>query len=247
MSHFFAACRFGVLVCQRRACPRRQAARAGLAACWLALAVPAGAAGLQAPVGFPGLTGLDVSWASGQSARLNGIPAHWAEFSSPHPFLQTARALAQHGTQFQRVLATRQGLVFSGLQDGWHWLAELRPAASGVRGRVSILDVMPGSRGEAPKPAVRPLAGLAPLQGSQSHEFQEDGRRAIHELYSAPMPPGEVTAYVQEHLRRAGWQAEPGFAAGVSMASHWRKQSSRLFVTGAPAGAGSAVFLNYVE
>lgn len=215
---------------------------------------------LLAPLGLPAVasgvalnelsgSGLEqFRWSSTQAARLHGVPAHWREFTSPSSLLHATEALATHADRFQRVIAYKGGVLLTGVRANWHWVAEIQPDASGSRGRVSVLRIDEAQlRGLFQSRSSRNFAWLdhrALLRFS--HESAAGGSRTTHEVYGASMSVDQITAYVQQNLRRTGWQPESR-VAWWSGADAWRRGSSRLVVMLLPSKPGSTILLSHTE
>ncbi|MBP6018820.1 MAG: hypothetical protein KA735_04960 [Burkholderiaceae bacterium] len=82
-----------------------------------------------------------VVWESAHIMQVATQPLHVRSFSSSQPPVQLAKALAGHSDIFQRVLTSKHKIVLSGLQPGWHWLAEINAVPGGTQGYVSALYV----------------------------------------------------------------------------------------------------------
>ncbi|NYT64980.1 hypothetical protein H0A58_03225 [Alcaligenaceae bacterium] len=83
----------------------------------------------------------ELTWESTQRLQVVDQPLHVRPFSSHQPPVQLAKSLAQHSDIFQRVLTSQHKIVLSGLQPGWHWLAEINAVPGGAQGYVSALYV----------------------------------------------------------------------------------------------------------
>ncbi len=82
-----------------------------------------------------------VVWESAQLMQAAEQPLHVRPFSSSQPPVKLAKALAEHNDIFQRVLTSKHKITLSGLQPGWHWLAEINAVPGGAQGYVSALYV----------------------------------------------------------------------------------------------------------
>lgn len=82
-----------------------------------------------------------IAWEPAQRMQAADQPLHVRPFSSAQQPVQLAKALAGHSDIFQRVLTSKHKIVLSGLQPGWHWLAEIHAVPGGAQGYVSALYV----------------------------------------------------------------------------------------------------------
>lgn len=82
-----------------------------------------------------------VAWESAQQLQVADQALHVRPFSSAQTPVQLAKALSEHSDIFQRVLTSKHKITLSGLQPGWHWLAEIHAVPGGTQGYVSALYV----------------------------------------------------------------------------------------------------------
>ncbi len=189
------------------------------------------------------LAATPFKWDRHQALRLSGTPVYIKSFSYGGPAAQAAQLLAAHSGIFQRVLAVRNKIVLSGLQSGWHWLAQVEATAQGSTGYVSALSV----DAHTPAAAAAEFEWLPPgAQKQFGQDTLEKSHTVAQHIYSVAMAPRELFVYLDRKLRRAGWTLEPGVADSQG-ASAWRRGQARLMLFPHASAMGSSLFVHYVE
>src|SRR5690606_11867519 len=121
-----------------------------------------------------------------------------------------AQVLALHSGLFERVLKLNTKVVLSGMQSGWHWLAEVNTFESGSRGYVSALLVGAAGTLGSPHDAAPHFSWLPPQAKRQfDHHNTVGGRSIVQQVYSVALPMQTLTSYVRKQLRTQGWIREP--------------------------------------
>ena len=192
------------------------------------------------------LTEKRFQWDQYEAMQLSGMPTYVRSFTSVDPIIEAARALAVHSDIFQRVLTFRNRIVLSGLEPGWHWLAEIEPAANGSRGYVSALYV--DAKGANPTTVGfdRSFQWLPAVATKRfSLHLEEGSNTVIQQVYSVALAPDELFAYVGRRLRGEGWAQDPTFTAYES--SSWSRKEARITLFPQADADGTSVFVQYVE
>src|SRR5690606_20022834 len=130
---------------------------------------------------------------------IGGVPVQAAEFTAPLSLPEAAAALATHTTHLQRVIATPQGVLLSGLRHAAHWVVQLSPHGTGVRG---VLSSIPWPL--PPQFSHRsPVSVVDWLQKHNTLRFQvgsEKGEQVVQEIHYSPWPAQAFEARMKQGL-----------------------------------------------
>ncbi|WP_102074349.1 hypothetical protein [Pollutimonas subterranea] len=211
-----------------------------------ACATPLVATGHEVEARLATLAVKQFQWERYQAMQLSGMPSYVKSFASDLPAVESARTLAAHTDIFQRVLTLKNKIVLSGLQPGWHWLAEIEPAPPGSRGYVSALHVEAAGSNTADTGIVGSFRWLPP-SATRKFSLKSDAKphTVTQQVYSIALDPDELFAYVERGLRGEGWASEPALTARGSSA--WRRGDARLMLFPQASMAGTSLFVHYVE
>ncbi|MFC4299641.1 hypothetical protein ACFO0J_16480 [Castellaniella hirudinis] len=161
------------------------------------------------------------TWAAPQGVDLPGARLRMRRFRAPMAPADAARQLARAGaSRFDRVQFSGAVLSLSGVYEGQHWLAQLRPADDGGAGTIGLLSSLgPADRREAGfNPAELAPVDARPVLRASSRLAGATG------LVASYLCPGSYPR-VAAAVRRALW------------VRHWRP----VAVPGAGAAAPGAV------
>ncbi len=203
----------------------------------LLLCAGSAAAGPWDPARAEALAGW--SWAAPMVFDLPGAYLQVRRFRAPMAPADAARRLTRAGeSRFDRLQFSGAVLSLSGLHEGRHWLAQLRPADDGGGSTVGLLSSLgPGPRREAGfDPAALAPPGARPVLRASSRMAGGAGSLAS---YLCPGPYPRVAAAVLRALRDWRWRPVApadeafGLAAGraLSAAGEWTQpDGARLTV-----------------
>src|SRR5690606_38549580 len=136
-----------------------------------------GLASISVPDRLDTLSVPGFTWAPLQTLDMSGVPIYKKSFSSRDSVVQTAKALSEHSALFQRVLMVNDKVVLSGIQAGWHWLAEIDADATKSKGYVSALRV---TNVEVNSRQVPSFAWLPPHSQRQfNYQSNEAGKQVL--------------------------------------------------------------------
>lgn len=193
----------------------------------------------------PTLKAAGFQWGDHYRFAIGGVPVQALEFTAPLSLPEAAAALATHSTHLQRVIATPHGILLSGLRRAAHWVAQLSPHGTGVRGVVSSIPwpLPPQFSQRSPASVVGWLQTHNTLRFQVSSETQE---QVVQEVHRSPWTAQAFEARMTQGLRRDGWQRT---ATGPALpgASHWRRNSDSLAVVVHPDTQGSQALVHRVR
>ncbi|MHA3902669.1 hypothetical protein ACTPOE_03620 [Castellaniella sp. WN] len=150
-------------------------------------------------------------WTAPLAFDLPGARLRMRRFRAPMAPVDAARRLARAGEfRFDRLQFSGAVLSLSGIHEGLHWLAQLRPADDGA-GTIGLLSSLgSGDRRDAGfDPEELVPSGARPVLRASSR--QTDGARLLAS-YLCPGPYSRVAAAVQHALWDRRWR--PVAAAG---------------------------------
>lgn len=179
-------------------------------------------------------------WAAPLAFDLPGARLHMRRFRAPMAPADAARRLARVGeSRFDRLQFSGAVLSLSGVHEGRHWMAQLRPDDDGGLGTIGLLSsLVPGDRRESafdPEALVPPGARLVLRASSRL----ADGAGLLAS-YLCPGAYPRVVAAVWRALRDRHWR--PATAATISGSSkHPAEQAAGEWVQ--PDGARLTVHL----
>lgn len=186
-------------------------------------------------------------WDAASTVNVSGLPLHMRSFASSQTPVQVARALARQGSVFQRVLTGRHKIVLSGLQPGWHWLAEINAQPEGAQGYVSALyveanDLNPSAALTEPLPHWIPAGS----QRRFSHSAMLPSGQLTQQAYRIPVPVAQVFQQASNSLQDDGWIAD---SSSMTLSNHrrWTRQGGALTVFAYPDPLGSAVLIQHMQ
>jgi|GEM_PF-1706290 len=192
------------------------------------------------------------AWAAPLAFDLPGARLRMRRFRAPMAPAEAARRLTRAGeSRFDRLQFSGAVLSLSGVHEGRHWLAQLRPDDEGGAGTIGLLSSLgPDDRREAgfdPEELV-PAGARAVLRASS----RLAGGAGLLASYLCPGPYPRVAAAVRRALWDRRWRpaAAPGWASGSAkdaaapVAGEWvRPDGARLTVHLHPrAGAVALTF-----
>lgn len=186
-------------------------------------------------------------WDQASSQKVAGLPLHTRAFTSTQSPVQVARSLARHDDVFQRVLTGKHKIILSGLQPGWHWLAEINAMPTGAEGYVSALyvdadDLHPAAVHSEPKQHWIPAGAKQRF----SHSALLSTGQLTQQVYSVPMSVSQVFSQAQNDLQDDGWQVDSSTAA-LTGHRRWTRKGGALTVFAYPQSLGSSVLIQYVQ
>lgn len=217
-----------------------------LLAVFLTCASPAcGASAAWNPAGAGILA--EWTWTGPQVFDLPGAQVRMHRFQAPVTPADAARSLTRAGNdRFSRLQFSGSVLTLSGVHEGRHWLAQLRPVGRGGAGTVGLLSSLePAARQEAGfDPAQFAPPGARPILRASSRLAEGAGLLAS---YLCPGSYPRVAAAVRAALQARHWQ--PAAAVAGGFAHGGQEDPSRVVFTAAgewaqPGGARLSVHLH---
>ncbi|MFA7474900.1 MAG: hypothetical protein WCY95_03750 [Castellaniella sp.] len=184
-------------------------------------------------------------WAAPLAFDLPGARLRMRRFRAPMAPVDAARRLTRAGeSRFERLQFSGAVLFLSGVHEGRHWMAQLRPADEGDPGTIGVLSSL--------GPDERPTVGFDPealVPAGARRVLRASSRLAdgAGELasYLCPGSYPRVAAAVRRALWAQRWRplAAPGKTSGsaqdvaVRLAGEWaRSDGARLTVHLHPRG-----------
>lgn len=180
-------------------------------------------------------------WAAPLAFDLPGARLHMQRFRAPMAPADAARRLARAGeSRFDRLQFSGAVLSLTGVHEGRHWMAQLRPADDGGPGTIGVLSSLgPDDRravGFDPEALVPPGARLVLRASSRL----ADGTGLLAS-YLCPGAYPRVVAAVRRALRDRHWR--PATAGAISgLTKHLAEQAAGEWVR--PDGARLMVHLH---
>ena len=176
-------------------------------------------AGTQILHTFAALAKGDLRWGALEQTSIGGQPLYWRAFESPENLMVVAAGLSEFAGVFQRALMIQGKVVLSGVIKGQHWVAELTPLDSGVRGVVSMLYL---TARVAPAPFPDELAWLGDLaQEHFAHSEKSFGHTTTQRVYSTTQDAASFMTGLQRQFKARGWSRAAG--PGPDGFSHWQR------------------------
>lgn len=168
------------------------------------------------------------SWAAPLAFDLPGARLQVRRFRAPMAPVDAARRLTRAAaSRFDRLQFSGPVLSLSGVHEGRHWLAQLRPADDGGAGTVGLLSSLgPEERREAGfDPAqIAPPGARAVLRASS----RMAGGTGLLASYLCPGPYPRVAAAVRRALQARHWRPVVAAAGSGEVAGSARAQAAPL-------------------
>ena len=181
------------------------------------------------------------------SLRLSEQPLWIREFSTHLlPGVAASRLGRISALPLNQALSGPDGsLLLSGLRGRWHWLVEIRHAATGSRGRVSALCIRHCQSPEEPARPEKPGTLPSSEQGLQFQLSDNDssGRMALR-IEALSGDTATTLAKWKDRLWRHGWRPE-GTKSKLSehMEANWQQGMQRLNLQLVELGGGGRFLL----
>lgn len=212
-----------------------------------------GLASLPSPVGANPADGQwmsfaapGVDWEAVQEMSLSAVPVRVRPFSSQRAPVEVASALALHGEFFQRILTAPGAIVLSGVQDDWHWLAQVNATNPGTRGFVSALKFDKSAPALGDGLSDPHLRWLPPQSSPQfGHRTDTKDGPVDQSIYIVGASPDAVMGYVRRSLRAEGWLPEPLLANRDSYGA-WRRENAKLTLLARASGQSSVLYVQHL-
>lgn len=193
-------------------------------------------------------------WKPPERSTLFGVTVWYRHFSSSEALGTVAEGFARNEHRFQRVVAHRNRLILSGIENGHHWLADVSDAGSVVSGYVSVLPfrsyvepgVMPGKDTRVALETGQELMhGLLPSGSTRILQHQSADSTQRQEIYRVPLPWQSLSTYLERALRSSGWLlSDDGLLANGPKL--WSRGQARMMLSLRAAGQGSALYVHHM-
>lgn len=171
-----------------------------------------------------------LQWHDHQTMLNNGVPIAMSEFSSDLQPVAIAALISNSSNLFQRVLAQHGQVVLSGINNGWHWLANINATANGSAGYISalqsVIDVnMPDSASN--KTIHKSNMRLPSAPKLLDNSFQANGYLVHQQIFKYGHSASTTYQILIKHLQLQGWVAVKQEGGNTSY-KLWRRGAEQL-------------------
>lgn len=213
------------------------------------LLVPLRAFGLvNERMSFPHAATLAFNWFEPIEMRLSGLPVTARNFVTALPLEQAAKLMARHHQRFQRITTLPGAILLSGVEAGFHWVAQLEARQGLVQGMVSALPLDAASGSVVPDYGFL-ASWLAQNTRQVFSQASSTHGRAVWQSVHTPYRPFDVFVEALDRRLAASRWRRTGAHSWAAGADGVRHDGARIdvFPIPAPPGGAHAVLVSLSE